>query len=86
MPDIISPIQSDGIVLTPAQKEARHKEKVEAFKIGLRKVEEETGMTLMITLRYLPTGIFPSAQVVERAKNSEVKMEGTPEENADKSE
>ena len=66
MTDIISPFQSeDGLVLTPTQKEERHRGKVEAFKTGLRELEEKTGMTLMITLRYLPNGIFPAGTIME---------------------
>lgn len=71
-----------NLVLTPAQKEARHKEKVEAFKTGLHELEKKTGMTLMVSLRYLPTGIFPVGTIVELPV---VNME-TPKENAKKTE
>ena len=64
MVEIISPLQDDGLLLTPEQKQARQKQKVESFMEGLKKLEQETGMCLQVSLQYTPQGIFPGGRIV----------------------
>lgn len=54
------------ILMTDDQKRSFLKAKTEQFLAGLRKVEEETGMTIKADLFIAPNGIFPRVQIVPK--------------------
>ncbi len=75
MAEILSPM-SDGFVLTPEQRKARETEKRNKFIEGLKKLEEETGMTMRVSLMYTPEGIFPGARIVPKIQGQESLVPG----------
>ena len=68
---IPSPFQGgdDGLLLTPQQRQERQKQKVDSFVTGLKKLEQETGMCLRVSLQYSPEGIFPGGRIVPLTAN-----------------
>lgn len=78
--DMESPIQ-----LTEEQKKQVFEEKSKKFIEGVKKLEDETGLMLVATLNYLPTGIQPRIQFID--KPHENKQDKTvPEERQEASE
>jgi hypothetical protein len=63
-----------SIELTKEQEMAYMKEKVEKFIIAMKKVEEETGMTIVPTIEFTQFGIVPRASVlpIKEKKNEDI--------------
>lgn len=55
------------IELTPEQRQAIIIPKISRFRELLKAAEEETGMTMVPYLEFVPTGIIPKLAVIERS-------------------
>ena len=57
------------IELTEEQKKAYMKDKTDKFIAAMKKVEEETGMTVVPTIEYTQFGIVPRMNIMPVKKN-----------------
>jgi len=63
------------IQLTEEQKASYMKDKTDRFIAGMKKVEEETGMTIVPTIKFTEFGIVPMMNIlpVKEKKNDQTK-------------
>ena len=66
-----------SIELTEEQKKAYMKDKTDKFIAAMKKVEEETGMTVVPTIEFTQFGIVPRMNIMPIKKNEDVKPKTT---------
>ena len=80
MAQIISPMSgSDGLILTPAQRQEQEQEEIKIFLEELKALENKHGMGLRFTMMYTPNGIFPNAKIVKLKPDSNLMKSEEPE-------